>query len=197
MENMKTQEMISALADGQLQGEAFAQGVAVAARDATALEAWQTYHLIGDVLRSRELAAGTVPAKFLSRLQTRLSQERLLSLETLEEPDSAQSVDRRVSSIVAANDASFRWKALAGFASVAAMAAIAWTLSGGSTTGPDQGQLARAQLGPVASGSDRAIMIRDARLDELLAAHRQSGGASALPMQTGFLRNAAFEGPAR
>jgi sigma-E factor negative regulatory protein RseA len=40
-------------------------------------------------------------------------------------------------------------------------------------------------------------MLRDARLDELLAAHRQFGSATAIPMPAGALRNAAFEAPAR
>jgi sigma-E factor negative regulatory protein RseA len=40
-------------------------------------------------------------------------------------------------------------------------------------------------------------MIRDARLDQLLAAHRQFGSATALQTSGGFLRNATFEGPAR
>jgi sigma-E factor negative regulatory protein RseA len=37
------------------------------------------------------------------------------------------------------------------------------------------------------------VMIRDARLDELLAAHKQFGGASALQQPAGFLRNATFQ----
>jgi sigma-E factor negative regulatory protein RseA len=36
-------------------------------------------------------------------------------------------------------------------------------------------------------------MIRDPRLDELLAAHKQFGGASALQQPAGFLRNATFQ----
>jgi sigma-E factor negative regulatory protein RseA len=38
-------------------------------------------------------------------------------------------------------------------------------------------------------------MVRDARLEELLAAHKEFGGASALQMPSGFLRNATFEAP--
>jgi sigma-E factor negative regulatory protein RseA len=38
-------------------------------------------------------------------------------------------------------------------------------------------------------------MLRDARLDELLAAHQQAGGGSQMP--SSFLRNATFEGPSR
>jgi sigma-E factor negative regulatory protein RseA len=40
-------------------------------------------------------------------------------------------------------------------------------------------------------------MIRDPRLDALLAAHRQFGGTSALQMPSGFLRNATFEESSR
>jgi sigma-E factor negative regulatory protein RseA len=36
------------------------------------------------------------------------------------------------------------------------------------------------------------VMIRDPRLDELLAAHKQFSGASALQQPAGFLRNATF-----
>ena len=37
----------------------------------------------------------------------------------------------------------------------------------------------------------------DPQLDALLAAHKQLGGGSALPMPAGFLRNATFEGSGR
>jgi sigma-E factor negative regulatory protein RseA len=40
---------------------------------------------------------------------------------------------------------------------------------------------------------ESTVMIRDPRLDALLAAHRQFGGASALQMPSGFMRNATFE----
>ena len=56
-----------------------------------------------------------------------------------------------------------------------------------------------AGIVPVAATSDprTATMIRDPRLDQLLAAHRQLGGGTALQAPSGFLRNATFEGPAR
>jgi sigma-E factor negative regulatory protein RseA len=40
-------------------------------------------------------------------------------------------------------------------------------------------------------------MLRDSRLDELLAAHKQFGGTSALQMPAGFLRNATFDSAQR
>ena len=41
--------------------------------------------------------------------------------------------------------------------------------------------------------SDQGPMVRDARMMELLAEHKQFGGTSALQMPSGFLRNATFE----
>ena len=42
MDKMDNQELISALADGQLQGEALARGVQAATADAHARQAWCT-----------------------------------------------------------------------------------------------------------------------------------------------------------
>lgn len=197
MDKMQTQELISALADGQLQGEAFARGVEAAAADPVALQAWHTYHLIGDVLRSGESGPGTVPAVFLSRLQVRLRQEqRLAALPDTGVRSAAAATPASVHR-VAANDDSFRWKVVAGFASLAAMAAIGWTVTGGFAGTPQDAQLAAAQRGTVRADGAPGAMIRDPRLDELLAAHRQLGGASALQTPAGFLRNAMFEGTAR
>jgi sigma-E factor negative regulatory protein RseA len=191
MEQMQTREMISALADGQLRGDAFARGVELVSADAAAREAWQTYHLIGDVMRSGELAAGTAPTAFLARFQLRLQQEQRLAVVGHKAPVVEAAVRP------AANDGSFQWKLVAGFASLAAVAAIGWTVVGGLGGKPDGGQVAAVPAGTVIAGSERGAMIRDPRLDELLAAHRQLGGATALQTPAGFLRNATFDGPAR
>jgi sigma-E factor negative regulatory protein RseA len=164
-----------------------------------ALEAWHTYHLIGDILRSGEFAAGTMPAAFLSRLQSRLEQEqrRTAVPGTSAPANPTPALEPIAAQRAAANDANFRWKLVAGFASLAALAAIGWTVSAGLAGKAEENQLAGAQRATVLAGSERGVMIRDPRLDELLAAHRQLGGASALQMPAGFLRNATYEGPAR
>ena len=90
-----------------------------------------------------------------------------------------------------------RWKLLAGVASIAAVGAIAWSLVGGLSgpSGPAGTVPAAAQL---AQGPEQPqVMIRDPRLDAMLAAHKQFGGTSALQMPAGFLRNATFESPSR
>ena len=191
MEQMQTQELISALADGRLQGDAFARGVELAASDPAAREAWQAYHLIGDVLRSGELAVASSPSAFLERLQRRLQDEPPLAPRATPEAAAAPRREK------AANDGSFRWKMVAGFASVAAVGAMAWSLVGGLPAEPASAELAKAPAGTVLTAGERGVMIRNPQLDELLAAHRQLGGASALQMSTGFVRNATFEASGR
>ena len=118
-----------------------------------------------------------------------------------------------------ANQPVFRWKLVAGLASLAAVAAIGWNWVGGvGAVAPAGAQLAQQQPAQgarapasvlaasestsgaaaptrVVIGSVPQVMLRDARLDEMLAAHQQAGGASQMP--SGFLRNATFEGPSR
>lgn len=189
MDKMDNQELISALADGQLQGEALALGVRAATADAQARDAWCSYHLVGEVLRTGRASAGTAPEAFLARLQRRLAEEQA-SLQ----PVAAVAVVRQPQA-PAAND--WRWKVAAGFASVAAVAAVGWNMWGAGTAGT-QPQLAAAPVAaPAVVEASAAPMMRDPRLDKLLAAHRQLGGATALGTTSGFLRNATFEGPAR
>ena len=189
MEQMQTQELISALVDGQLQGQAFARGVELATADARSRATWATYHLIGDVLRSGENGVASEPSAFVARLQQRLASEHPVGPPSRSEDPVVRPRPE------AANDSSFRWKVLAGFASVAAVGAIVWSVVAALPAKPDGAQLAQRGNAPaLASG---AVMIRDPQLDELLAAHRQLGGASALQMSAGFVRNAAFESTGR
>lgn len=203
MDKMQMHEMISALADGQLRGEALERVIETVATDDQARNAWHTYHLIGDVLRSGSLPTGTAPAAFLAGFQVRLEREqardRVADFAASTPPTIPVEATQVVhASTEAANDGSFRWKMVAGVASLAAVAAIGWTAMTDSTR-LQQAQLASAAPQGAGAAVERPpIMIRDPRLDEMLAAHRQlGGGASALQTPAGFLRNATFEGPAR
>lgn len=211
---LNNRELVSALADGQLRGRDFLHALDTASSDPDVRSAWQVYHLVGDVLRSPDLASRMTDEAFLARLRPSLAAEPLFS-----EPARSSQAEVDVPPVVAAqvgvaaNDSGFRWKLVAGFASLAAVAAIGWNAAGGLDRTDMQPQLARApaaapataavappspQVGlPVNVAGTRQVMIRDPRLDELLSAHRQFGGTSALQMPAGFLRNATFEGPAR
>ena len=187
MDKMDNQELISALADGQLQGEALALGVQAAAADARGREAWCAYHLVGEVLRTGRASHCSPSEAFLARLQRRLHEEPAAVV--------LPAVPAVVRQREAAND--WLWKLAAGVASVAAVAAVGWNMWGGSAGGAGQPQLAAAPAAPAVVEASAAPMMRDPRLDKLLAAHRQLGGATALGTTSGFLRNATFEGPAR
>lgn len=217
-ERLERDELISALADGQLEGEALDQALDGACGDPDAQATWQAYHVIGDVLRSAELAPGASSERFLAALQARLAQEPAPHAEPAAPPQRPLAASPVVANPArgAANDGAYRWKLVAGLASVAAVAAVGWSVLGGGAGDADGARLARAGVvsgGPAAqalaqvpAGSGQALvvrasagqaMIRDPRLDELLAAHRQRGSESALQMPAGFLRNATFEAPDR
>jgi len=196
----KTQnlELISALADGQLVGEDFALALSVCDVDDEARGRWEAYHLIGDVLRA---PGSTVPARdagFVRRLNARLAHEPALVAATLLTlapglmmPAGAADESQRRE---AANDSSLRWKLLAGFASITAVAAIAWNAGNGLLSPAPQLALQEAPQ-QVLVVSEQGTMVRDARMQELLAAHKQFGGTSALQAPSGFLRHATFETP--
>lgn len=194
MDKMNKQELLSALADGQLSGAELAEGLEVLGRDAQAVSAWQTWHLIGDVMRSPELAACTPTERFMSRLSQRLAAEATpvpMPVGNAMERMVEGPVSAAIVAAGPANDGLFRWKLVAGLASVTAAFAVGWTLLSSQGGVPAGAQLA------VAPAGQGGVMIRDAALDELLAAHRQLGDATALQTPARFLRNATFEGPAR
>ena len=211
-ERLTLREQISALADGQLEVERFAAIVEQVGGDEEARDSWQVYHLIGDVLRSGEVGACTHDRAFVARLRTRIEAEAAaprFSVPALSTPEriaindpfalgrSQESSDFRP----AANDGAYRWKMLAGLATVVAAAALGWSGLGGSARAPQLAQLTVASPVTVASavgsgvGPGATVMLRDPHLDALMAAHRQFGGPSALQNSSGFLRNATFDTP--
>lgn len=211
---LKLHERLSALADGELGGDEAAQLMALSGDERDGLHAtWQTYHLIGDVLRGGEQTAVHASSDFLSRLQTRLAQEPPLAPARPVAMPVAEPVAVVLHGREPANDASFRWKMVAGCASFVAVAALAWTVVGGAASSVPQPQMAAVEAPVVEAkaapqvveqevrlpSGEAQVMLRDARLDELLAAHKQAGSSSALqmPVPAGLLRSATFTAPER
>ncbi len=205
-------ELVSDVMDGRVHGPAFMSAMRTLSSD-EGRECWHVYHLIGDVLRSDDLAACDRDLAFIQRLDAQLAKEpRAPHVVTPAVPVQQAGVLTDVAR-PAANDSVFRWKVAAGLASFAAVAAMGWGMLGGAGSSTDAaGQLAQSQAVPMgtaamtlaavpaASGAGMEqvpVMLRDPRLDEFLAAHRQASGVSALGDASGFLRNATFEGPGR
>lgn len=184
-------ERLSALVDGELSHEELLLLLEACKTDGAAAGIWGAYHQIGDMLRSPFMAADKTSPDFVQRLNQRILKEQAVPVLA-----AAAVAPELVPIGTAANDSIFRWKLVAGFASLTAVAAIAWS-SFGVVSSPSGAQLAQAPAAtpPVlVVASPQGPVVRDARLEEMLAAHRQLGGASVLQAPSGFL-NAAFETP--
>lgn len=195
-------ELVSALVDGQATGQNLSDALAACSHHSAAAAQWRAYHLIGDVLRAPGSSALPANAAFVSRFSARLALENpAFTAPAAPAAPAALPANPERQRSVAANDGHFRWKLAAGFASLAAIASVGWNLAGLSAVG-GASQLARGEpVQQIIVASPQGPVVRDARLEELLAAHRQLGATSALQDPAGFFRNATFEpapaGPAR
>lgn len=199
MEKMNSipNEHICDLVDGHEPDGACARTLDALLSNRQAMQTWHAYHVIGDVLRSSELAPTSSDHAFLERLERRLANEPV-------RPVVAESSQvRPVTNVPSANASIFRWKMVAGLASFALVGVVGvslWPQTGLSGDAQVAKQNTVAPSAPttlVATDTGAGTMLRDARLDELMVAHRQLGGHSALQVPAGFLRNATHEGPIR
>jgi sigma-E factor negative regulatory protein RseA len=210
MDKIPDTQKLSSLMDGQLPDEDFADLLERIDADEGLVRDWHCYHVIGDVLRNPALAPGMHSANSLQGLRARLSQELPLAVKQSDAVDASNLIaahaqpssvqrefdDEKKAVQTAANDAVWHWKLVAGLAGVAAVMVTVWSLV--QVNSHDEGaRMASVPPAVPAATVDEPVMIRDPRLDELLAAHKQFGGTSALQNPSGFLRNATFEGAAR
>ncbi|GAA3992002.1 hypothetical protein GCM10022279_14000 [Comamonas faecalis] len=163
----------------------------------------QAYQAIGDVLRQSRPRA-VQDGLLLQRLRTQLAEEPSPALR-LRQAALQQVAPQHAHEDRAANAAVWRWRAVAGVASVVAVSTLAWNLLGSAEPAGQGRQLASSTLSMPAlvmatAGSSALpadpVMIRDPRLDELMAGYRQYGSTTALQMPARFLRNASMGVPA-
>jgi sigma-E factor negative regulatory protein RseA len=201
-------ERLSAWLDGEAGADACRRLSGELDRDPLTLtRTLASYQLIGETLRSEPALRGGVAATaFLDEFRGRLAQQ---PDEAAPRNVSVHGDQPAITTGVAANDAVFRWKLVAGLASVAAVMAVAWgALNAVSPATGSGAQLAggASVTAPVAAGTANVLpvtavvvetpqgnFIRDPRLQQFLAEHRQNG-MSALQMPAGFLRSATHDG---
>ena len=200
---IQPREIMSAMADGQLSDEDFAAALVLCKHEESLPAIWNTYHLIGEILRSPDVVVVVASElAFIDRLNQRLKKApSIFTAPSIQSAGSDLVMPLITTSAIkitncrepASNDVNFRWKVVAGFASLTAFIAIAWSATGllDSALTSQLAQNARPQQVLVASPA--GPIVRDSRLEELLAAHRQFGALSALQAPSGFLRNATFE----
>jgi sigma-E factor negative regulatory protein RseA len=157
--------------------------------------------VIGDVLRSEELAGCRDDARFVQALRLRLAAEPVVLAP------SPSDAGRRTS----------RWAVPAAIAAGFVLVVGAFTVTRPIGEGPASSPLARegspttvasrepaaaVVAGPPATSSVDARfadgrMVRDPRLDAYLAAHKQFAGTTALAVPSAWLRAAPAEAPSR
>jgi sigma-E factor negative regulatory protein RseA len=208
------QQVLSLLADDELHSNAVAGMAAVArAPAADVLSTWQAHQITRAVLQGQaEDQNAAQDARVFAHIRDQLRQESLPRREvaaTPSLPPVAQPVV--VAASAASNDS--RWRLVASFAGLAAVGAMIFSVL--QTQRADQAQLAltqaldRTRAVPAAAATlvqadggsaaaqavvvagEQQVMLRDPRMAELLAQHRQFG-AGALHAPSGFLRNATF-----
>ena len=193
-------EALSALVDGEADAVAAREGVSRWREDDDAKATWHAYQLIGDVLRSEDLAAGPRghrDREFLQRLHARLIEEPTVLAPA---PDLPQAPPGPGQAGVL-----HRWAVPLGVA--AGVALVVGTLlvvrqgpqADGSVLADAKPALARqpVELAAVAGSSSSPVLLRDPRLDRYLAAHKQFQSANAMGPSTGFIRSATYDAATR
>lgn len=204
-------EQMSAMADGELEARDVAGACGRWRVEAELQSAWHTYHLIGDVLRSEDLAVEPARERaFLAALRDRLSQEPVV-IAPQRAQGSATARDRTGSTgrDVQRDAAVRRWPLVASSAVAAGFVAVAGTYAflrqsdvSASRSGPVEVATVERPA-PVAvpvvaqTPEPTGMVVRDARLDAYLAAHKQFAGTSALGVPSTFLRSATMESSGR
>lgn len=197
----------------ELQADAAALDALLAAcADDDAHDTWGHYHWLGDVLRQGENAPPPVDTAFVAAVMQRVAHEPLpqrvpeavlphTTVTVVALPVAAPSASAVPE---AANDAVFRWKWVAGVATVAAVVSVAWQVvvaPGGGVAGSQLAQapaaVAPAHVVPV--WTKHGFVLRDPQLEALLSANRKSGSTSALALQmpAEFLRSTTYDTPQR
>ncbi|WP_087691264.1 MULTISPECIES: sigma-E factor negative regulatory protein [unclassified Pandoraea] len=196
-------ERISALVDGEFDADELAALLDEA--DTSGRPLWDDYHLIGDALRSDELALPRSESAFMASFAARLEAEpHLLAPAALADvqASTAQAARTAGSRITRINPFLRVRRVLPTAAAAAAVAALSWVVvprlqdhpAGGAqpqvlaqTAAPSAAtgganltrvtltQQPQAAVAAAANGAgpNDLIVLRDARLDQYLAAHQQ------------------------
>ena len=184
-------QWVSAAADGD--ADAMARACRAWRDDGQARSHWHTYHLIGDVMRSSELAAEPGrDAAFLAALRQKLAAEPVVLA-----PQPLPAARRAGAAWLVPAAVAAGFVVVAGVLVVSRMSAPvdqgAPLLASASSPGGAVARVSGTAPLSTAAQSDSTV-IRDARLDEYLRAHQSARGGIAVP--GGGLRRVDAELPA-
>jgi sigma-E factor negative regulatory protein RseA len=193
-------ERLSAFIDGEWFDEPGHADGLLAGLNGADRAAWSEYHLIGDALRSDDLAAHPAASDaFLRVFSARLEAEPHLLASAPAPAPAARGKSGRLSL--------FGRRVVPGLAIAAAAATLTWIvvpqlqrIDGSSSAlqtaavavRHDPVQTVAMTGAPSSSGAGEGNIIRDARLDQYLEAHQQFAQQPVVPGSAPFIRAAAL-----
>jgi sigma-E factor negative regulatory protein RseA len=189
-------ELLSALADGELDVSGTLAACELWRSDERAQMQWADYHLIGDVLRSEDLArSGAHESSLFARIQAELAQQAVV-LAPLSPGESV--VATRHSAARHSRRAWWAASAAAGFVAVAG----AWSVLHAPLPVDAGALVAQSEPAPLSASAPEThvaagTVVRDAELDRYLAAHKQFSSTSVIGATSGSLRQVVLESSGR
>jgi sigma-E factor negative regulatory protein RseA len=202
-------ELLSALADGELDAEGARAACELWRSDEQAQIQWADYHLIGDVLRSEDLARQHVLGSALfARIQTELAQQPVVLAPQPPTPGERSSGGAGVAIGLAQVRSNRRaWWAASAVAAGFVAVAGAWSLSRVSLPADSGAVIAQAEVAPLSAAAPAVVsadtnvgggtVVRDPELDRYLAAHKQFSSTSVLGVASGSLRQVVLDSSGR
>ncbi|XVJ68887.1 MAG: sigma-E factor negative regulatory protein [Rhizobacter sp.] len=200
-------ELLSALADGELDASGTLAACELWRSDEQAQIQWADYHLIGDVLRSEDLArSGAHESSLFARIQTELAQQAVVL---------APRTSRALSPgepVVAARHLAARhtrraWWTVSAVAAGFVVVAGAWSVFRVPLPVDSGALIAQSEPAPLSVSASAAtapeihvgagMVVRDVELDRYLAAHKQFSSTSVLGAASGSLRQVVLESSGR
>ncbi|WP_213294257.1 sigma-E factor negative regulatory protein [Paraburkholderia sacchari] len=198
-------EQLSAFVDGEMAGDEQHLNAILSGLDQEGREVWSSYHLIGDVLRSDDLAMRPAASQsFMAGFAARFEAEpHVLAPAALPASEQSAAHNGRVSRILA-----LRRRVVPSLAVAAAAATLTWIvmpqMRGVGMAGAPQiaavqsagDHVQRVAMNTVpvqtAAAMQDGNIIRDARLDEYLEAHQQFAQQPVMSDSMPFIRSAAL-----
>ncbi|MFM2059349.1 MAG: hypothetical protein RLY71_3734 [Pseudomonadota bacterium] len=196
-------EALSALVDGEAAEAGLIRTCRHWRHDERLRRDWHAYHLIGDVLRSEELADhSAADERFLQTLRARLAQEPavlaplLPTAEPAPEVSTATTGATQVLTLPGRRAGLRRWGAPIGIAAGVMLVASAVMVTRPDSQ-PSSGMVAAVtqpaapQPGPMAQPDRQRAQA--AQFDPYFSAHQQFQNATAIGPASSFLRSATYE----
>ncbi len=201
-------ELLSALADGELDARGTLAACELWRGDEQAQIQWADYHLIGDVLRSEDLArSGAHESALFARIQAELAQQPVVLAPQQPPPTQTQGEPVVAAKHPAARNSRRAWWTASAVAAGFIAVAGAWSVFRVPLPVDSGALVAQTEVAPLSASpsavasSDTNVgagaVVRDAELDRYLAAHKQFSSASVLGAASGSLRQAVLESAAR